>query len=641
MGTFDVRAATDPAEIRRFMGHVLRDLEALEIMLAGGLIERDVQRVGVEQELCMVDRYWRPAPLVDEVLAALDDPHATTELARFNIEFNLPPVPFGGDCLSRMEAQLSEKLARLREIMRGYEGEVLLTGILPTIRSMDLHLDNLCSRDRYKLLFKSLRKLRGGPFDYHIRGIDELISRQEYPTFEFANNAFQVHLQTHPGNFVNRYNFAKLITAPVLAAAVNSPMLVGKRLWQETRIAVFQQAIDTRGGSWEIRENRPRVSFPRQWISHSILEIFRDDVARFRPLLVADGGEDALQVLADGGIPHLRALTVFSGTVYRWNRACYGTVAGKPHLRIENRYLPSGPSVVDEVANAAFWLGLMNGITAAYEDLPSKISFDCVLDNFVRAARMGLDATFTWLDGRPVSAPELILTELLPLARSGLERAGIDTPDIDRFLTILRKRVESQRTGASWLLRNFAGLQPSGNANEALVALTAAMAARQHDGIPVHEWPPAELREAGDWINTFGQVGQFMTTELFTVQEEDLVDLVVNIMHWKNIHHVPVETLNGRLVGLISAGAMINRPRPPDGSTACAREVMEPAPVTVAPDTPTLEAIELMNRHHVDCLPVVQDGKLVGIVTENDFVHVARRLLKELQRRRDEGRSGG
>jgi len=258
-------------------------------------------------------------------------------------------------------------------------------------------------------------------------------------------------MQVDPDAFPCSYNAAQLAAAPVLAAGVNAPVLFGKRLWHETRIAVFRQAVDTRGGNLYLREMSPRVHFGTDWVRESVLEIYREDLARFRVLLTPESPpEDALNVLERGGVPRLEALQLFNGTVYRWNRACYGVSGGRPHLRIENRMLPSGPTPADEVANAAFWAGLVLELAHRDPELYRRMDFDEARGNFIAAARLGLGAHLTWLDGARWPAQRLILEELLPMAQAGLQRAGVDSAYIAHYPGIIRERVESRQTGAEW-----------------------------------------------------------------------------------------------------------------------------------------------------------------------------------------------
>jgi len=419
----------------------------------------------------------------------------------------------------------------------------------------------------------------------------------------------------------------------VLAAAVNSPLLFAKRLWAETRIALFQQSLDTRSATLDLRDLSPRVRFGDKWVESSVIELFQEDIARFRVLLATQIAEDPEAVLAAGGVPKLEALQLHNSTVYRWNRPCYGISEGRPHLRIECRALPSGPTVIDEVANAAFWIGAVLGTAEEYGDVTQVLDFDDVKTNCLSAAKLGLNAAMTWTDGRTMSAPRLILDILLPLARRGLELYGVDRADIDRYLGVIHDRVDSGQTGATWMLKSVAHMKGEGTRSERLAAVTAALVRLQREERPVHEWPLAELDEAGGWKQNYLTVEQYMTTHLFTVHEDELVELVAFLMDRKQIRHVLVEDDNHRLVGLVSYRSVL-RLVAESGSGRIeddrpVKEIMDPHPVVVAPSTPTLEAIELMRDHKVSCLPVVQDERLVGIVSERDFMPIAYQLLEE------------
>jgi CBS domain-containing protein/gamma-glutamylcysteine synthetase len=616
------------------MRQLLTDLRALETMLREGLIESDTRRIGAEQELFLVDDRWQPALNSTAILEAVNDPHYTTELGLFNLEINLDPMHFEGDCLSRMEAQLEELLTKLRETAREMGTELIMTGILPTLTKEHLTLDHMTPKPRYFALNAALNRLRGGvPYDFRIKGVDELHITHDSVMVEACNTSFQVHFQVSPAEFARRYNIAQAVAGPVLAAAVNAPLLFDKRLWQETRIALFQQAVDTRGSAPHQRELRPRVRFGNHWIKESVLEIFQEDVARFRVLLATDLDEDPFELLQSGRVPRLQALQLHNGTVYRWNRACYGISAGRAHLRIENRILPSGPTVQDEIANAAFWFGLMNGVANTYEDITAVMEFEDVKANFLAAAQAGLNAQFTWIDGQVSPAQRLICDQLLPLAREGLRAAGIDPKESEHYLQIIDQRVCSGQTGSQWLLKSYAALRKQGTRAERLSALTAAIRQRQQNGQPVHEWSLARIEEGGGWKQSYLRVEQYMDTDLFTVNQDELVDLVANLMLWKHSRHVLVEDNRHRLVGIVSHRTLLRligdeqyqgRKNPIPVSAIMYRD-----PVTVTPETPTLEAIALMRRKGISCLPVVKDEHLVGLVTEQHFMDIARQLLEQ------------
>ncbi len=473
----------------------------------------------------------------------------------------------------------------------------------------------------------------GEPYKLRIEGADELNIEHDSVMLESCNTSFQVHLQVDPERFAHVYNIAQLITAPVMAAAVNSPILFGKHLWHETRIALFQQSVDTRSGSVHMRDLAPRVRFGEAWIRDGAAELFQEDIARFRVLLTRDVDEDPAAVLDGGGTPQLQALQLHNSTVYRWNRPCYGITDGKPHLRIECRVLPSGPTVRDEVANAAFWIGSILGAAEAYDRIPERIQFDDAKANFLAAARHGPKAGFRWLDGKVAGARDLILEDMLPLARSGLVSAGVNESDVDSYLGVVRDRVESRATGARWMLNSIQAMKQHSTRAEWLTALTAAMVARQKAGAPAHMWSNAHLEEGGGGRLSYLRVEQFMTTSLFTVHEDELVDMVAFLMDRNQIRHVLVEDDGHSLVGIVSYRSVLrlmaegfDRAAQP---TPAVKEIMERDPVSVQPDTRTLDAIDLMRQHRVSCLPVVSDGKLVGIVSERDFLPIAYDLLEE------------
>ncbi|HMB70087.1 MAG TPA: CBS domain-containing protein [bacterium] len=628
-----VDSYSDPNRLRLFMRALLSDVMALERMIQSGVIETGIRRIGAEQELCLVDRSFRPTRNAEKILAELDRAHFTPELGTFNLEFNLSPVEFGGDCLSRLEGELNRRMTEAREAAAKHGSEVIMAGILPTLRKTDLDLDAMMPRPRFLALNAALKRLRGGEFELRLTGTDELILKHDNVMLEACNTSCQVHFQVDPTEFAKFYNIAQVVTSPVLAAAVNSPFLFGKRLWKETRIALFQQAVDTRPTGNHVLDRSARVSFGEDWVRGSILDIFREDIARFRVVLGIDIDEDPLSILENGGIPKLKALQLHNSTVYRWNRPCYGVLDGKPNLRIENRALPAGPSVRDEVANAAFWFGLVSGTVELHPDVTTAMTFDNAKNNFLAAARQGLDAQFEGFGGRTVPARELILKKLIPLAREGLQASRIDEADIDKYLGTIEARVRSGRTGAMWQLASFRQMGGDGSVKntERMGALVSASLKRQKEGTPVHEWELADVGEAQEWRSFDHCVEQYMTTELFTVHRDEVIDLVANVMDWKHIRHVPVEDDDGKLVGIVSYRSLLrllardlphHRERP-----VPVAEVMAQNVVTCSPKTTTLEAIRLMREKKVACLPVTVDGRLVGIVSERDFLRVAGALL--------------
>lgn len=474
--------------------------------------------------------------------------------------------------------------------------------------------------------------MRGGPLSIHIKGLDELQLTHDNIMMESCNTSFQVHFQSNAKEFANHYNVAQAITAPVLAVAVNSPLLFGQRLWQETRVALFQHSTDERSRPQLARNQQTRVSFGDRWLQHSVIELFHDQITRFRPIMITQPDENPFEVLARGETPSLSALRMHNGTVWRWNRACYGVHDGVPHLRIENRALPSGPTIVDEVANAAFFTGLMLGVPQTYGEIATRMAFDDAKLNFFRAARHGLDAQFQWIDGQSHNAASLILDHLLPLARQGLHSADVASEDIDKYLGIIEERARGGQTGARWIMKSLSVIGNSASKDATQRRLTSEILANQKQCDPIHRWPVIEKSESEEWEHGYRTVGQFMSTDLFTVSPDDLIDLAASVMDWRHIRHVPVEDQEGRLVGLITHRGllrmMISRANSNTKLTTV-REIMVTDPVTVSPSTSSLEAMEIMRSNRVGCLPVVEGDQLVGIITSYDFLEATAKLFRQ------------
>lgn len=627
-----------PEQIRIFTRAVLRDLQALERMLKEGLVEQGPRRFGAEQEMFLVGDGWRPAPISTRVLDRLANESFTPELALFNLEANLPPEPLGAGTFARVEAHLTECVARARTAARAEGADVVLCGSLPTLVKSDLTLDNITPNPRYYALNQALSAMRGGAYQLRIEGTDELMLEHDSVMLEACNTSCQVHLQVAPEEFVSFYNAAQLVAAPVLAAAVNSPILFGRRLWAETRIALFQQSLDTRSSRISVREMPPRVRFGEGWVRESIAELYAEDLARFRVLLPGDIPEDPIAALDRGELPKLQALQLYNSTIYRWNRPCFGVSGNTAHIRIESRALASGPSVLDEVANAALWTGAVLGVVEQVGDPAGLMPFADARRNFLSAARDGLSAGFRWIDGDRWNAPTLIREVVIPLARRGLEGAGVDSAEVDRYMEVIEARVTSGRTGSQWILDSLQSMEGRGTAGERMAALTAAMVQRQTEGTAVHTWPLARLEEAGEWTQADHRVEQYMNTRPVTINEDELLDLAAFVMDREGVRLLPVEDAEHRLVGLLSYRGILRhlaQQRGPVSDTVPVREVMEQDPVTITPQASTLEAIEKMRRHKVACLPVVQEDRLVGLVTERDFMAVAYELLVErIQRKR-------
>ena len=632
MGT-DVAPERSPEAIRKFTSALLRDLQAMERILSEGMIESDIRRFGAEQEMFLVNEAWRPAPVAVEVLEDIDDDPFTTELARYNLEANLSPRVLEGSCFSDMKEELDGYVERVRKAALRQGADVVLTGILPTLSKSDLSLENITPRARYYALNEAMHHAGGGAFRLRIRGTDELMIEHDSVMLESCNTSFQVHLQVSAEEFAHYYNVAQAVTGPVLTACVNSPLLFGRRLWHETRIALFQQSLDTRGTDLHMREMSPRVHFGGSWLEDSVVELFQEDVANFRVLLATQVEEDPLKILDEGGAPKLQALQLHNGTVYRWNRPCYGISGGKPHLRIECRVLPAGPTTLDEMANTVFWIGAVLGAAKEFPDLVERMDFDDAKSNFLAASRLGLGAGQAWLDGQNGPADRLILETLLPLAHRGLSDYPVDPGEVTRYLGVIEERVKAGVTGSSWALGSLRRLKKAGTPGEKLAAIVSATVRQQTEGIPIARWEPAHLHEAGGWKHHYVRVEQYMTTALTTVNQDELVELVAYLMDLRQIRHVLIEDNDHRLVGIVSYRSilrlMAQGRTQAEAESMPVSEVMERHPATVTPETTTREAIRQMRGHKVSALPVVKGGQLVGLVSEIDFMPMAYHLLEE------------
>jgi len=617
MGDFKVRKIKNAKDSNKMYQQALQDIAVFEQMLQDDIFDNGDPKIGAEQEICIVNKELEPSQNALKLLDVIDDEHYTNELALFNLEINLEPLPLKDNCFSEMEGELLCLLSQGTEIARYYKDDLLLTGILPTLKYHHLQFDYMTPEHRYKTISDRLAELRGKDFDIYVQGVDEVIMSLGSVLFEACNTSFQLHLQIAPKDFVNQHNWSQMIAGPVLSACVNSPILFGNELWAETRIALFKQSLDTRSANKLYRKKLPRVYFGKDWLRNSPADLWKNDITRFPLLVTSDDFEDAELVYKNGGIPNLRGIRLHNGTTYTWNRMCYGFSEEQPHLRIECRYLPAGPTPIDEIANFAFWIGLMNAEPPKGIEFWKNIDFKTVKNNFIKSARYGLNTVFDWF-GKNISAKELILNELLPLAKTGLVKRNISKKDIDKYLGVIENRVKAEVTGASWQVDNFRILADKYGQSIAQKELVRNMIKNQDKNIPVHEWENVNL-EASLILNDVLQVEQFMTTDILTTNEADSLDLVRNILNWYNIHHLPVEDYDGNLVGLITDGLIERLDREFPELCSYAGDAMMTDFITINVKESIEKAINLMNLHHLSGLPVVYKEKLVGILTRRDL----------------------
>ena len=617
MGELYVKSTSAQVDKSDFIRHLLNDVKCLELMLERNLIESGISRIGAEQEFCLISKNWRPEKNADEILKAINDPHFTNELARFNLEINLDPFELTTDCFDKVENQLRKLLQKAAKHASEKDTLILLTGILPTISKTELALEYMTPKPRYRSLNEMVKEMRGADFQLHIKGVDELSITHDSVLMEACNTSFQLHLQIDPDDFVENYNWAQAISGPVLGICANSPLLLGRELWSETRIALFQQSIDTRHSTYALKDQVSRVSFGENWETGTIADIYKNDIAQHKILLSRDINSDSLEDLENGKIPKLKALNTHNGTIYRWNRACYGSTAEAAHLRIENRYIPSGPTISDQMANFAFWIGLMKGRSSGYHNLTDQMDFQDVKANFIKAARTGKQSVLKWKD-RFVSVKDLVTRELLPLAYDGLEKMKVDSETASRLLEIIDQRAVKQ-TGAQWSITNYRRLKRTTRKDDALLALTKNMYENQEKEIPIHDWP--NIPDSTNTHEHASQISHIMSTRLFTVKADDLARLATEIMLWKDIHHMPVECDNGEICGILTWTHMQNfKETYPETSELSVGDIMQENVILAHAEMPIDEAIRLMKQNEIGCLPVVHNQHLIGIVTIKDII---------------------
>jgi hypothetical protein len=468
---------------------VRRCLDALAIMLNGDAFEVDDGMTGLEIELNLIDAQAQPVMRNAEVLAGLGDPTFQPELGQFNLELNARPRRISGDGFGDYERDILDSLRRADRAAANEAGVVLI-GMLPTLAPDHLVLANLSANARYRLLNDEMAGARGEQFHVDISGVERLQSASDSIVPEAACTSVQFHLQVPPDRFAHYWNASQAVAGIQVAIGANSPYFHGRRLWAETRIALFEQATDTRPDELKAQGVRPRVWFGERWIT-SVFDLFEENVRYFPPLLPILEDEDPVSVLEAGGVPRLGELRSHNGTVYRWNRPVYDVMNGRPHLRVENRVTPSGPTVVDLLANAAFYFGLIRQLAEEERPIWSRLPFAAAEDNFHVGARRGIEATVFWPGIGETPVADLVRTVLLPKAYAGLELFGVDRRHRDRLLGVIEDRCRWGRNGAAWQAEAVWAAEHRRGLNRAAALQEMVLRYRslQQSNAPVHTWP--------------------------------------------------------------------------------------------------------------------------------------------------------
>jgi gamma-glutamyl:cysteine ligase YbdK (ATP-grasp superfamily) len=451
--------------------------------------------MGLEIELNLAGPDGTPRMMNAQVLDRIASRDFQTELAMFNLEVNIAPHRLEGRVFDQLSEELSTSLAYAHRKAKEVDAGIVMIGILPTLGRDDLVSSNLSDVDRYTLLNDQIVAARGEDFALDIDGVERLVCTSRSIAPEAACTSVQLHLQVTPSRFADVWNAAQAIAAAQIAVGANSPFLFGHELWRESRPPLFQQSTDTRPPELQAQGVRPRTWFGERWIT-SAHDLFEENLRYFPALLPICDDEDPLKVLDGGGIPKLSELVLHNGTVYRWNRPVYDIAHGVPHLRVENRVLPAGPTVTDVMANTAFYYGLVRALADETKPVWTRMPFEAAASNFEAACRDGIDARFQWpRAGRSggtaeVDAVDLVRDELLPLAAAGLDAWGVEPADRDFYLGVIEERCRLRVNGASWQAATFHQALEKGLARDAaLAATTKRYSELMHAGEPVHTWP--------------------------------------------------------------------------------------------------------------------------------------------------------
>jgi hypothetical protein len=475
-------------ERQRYREKVQLCLDVFERMLVSLTFDSTDPLTGLEMELNLVGDDYLPALVNVGVLEEIADPNFQTELGAYNIEFNVDPRHLPE--LELLESSLRASLNAAEERAHLRDARIVMVGILPTV--MPEHLDRaewMSPSARYAALNDSILAARGEDVHLDIHGVERLSAYASTLAPESACTSVQLHVQVDPQHFAPTWNAAQLLAGPQVAVGANSPYFFGRELWRETRIDLFTQATDTRPPELRNQGVRPRVWFGERWIT-SIFDLFEENVRYFPALLPEVSDEDPVACLDDGVAPRLQELRLHNGTIYRWNRPVYAVVDGRPHVRVENRVLPAGPTVRDVVANAAFFHGALRALADDERPVWSKMTFPTAEENFVESARHGFDARVYWPGLGEVTVDELMLRRLLPLAHEGLESAGVPSHLRDRYLGVIEQRVKTGINGASWQVAAVHALEERGaDRMTALRGMLERYCEGMHSNEPVHTWP--------------------------------------------------------------------------------------------------------------------------------------------------------
>ncbi|GBO85769.1 hypothetical protein [Marinobacter salsuginis] len=479
-----------PEDFERFAAKVRTDLKALTRLLNRPGFGEGESSIGAEVEFYIVNSDLRVQPINTDIAARVQDPQLTVELNRFNLEYNLSPQAFKGSPFARTEQELLTAIRRIDEHAAPLDGELVPIGILPTLRQSDMGAQVMTDEPRYHALSKALLEQRGEPFSIHIGGNDVINLEADDVYMEGANTSFQLHWRVPAHRFVDYFNAVQLVTPVVLALASNSPSLFGHHLWDETRIALFKQSIDSRSPNHKTWRHPPRVYYGNGW-TRSAWELFAASASLYPPIIPLMSEEDPMAVIDRGEVPKLAELRLHQGTTWPWNRAIYDHTEGG-HLRIEIRSMPAGPTAADMCANGLFIIGAALAVLDDIGHLTSILPFHYTEHNFYRAAKYGVGAEIIWPHKDQVQLQDTplltVARELLPRACEALAQTAVDESEIRRLLGIIEGRIETAMSGARWQRHITESLFKTVSPDDAFRTMLSLYMANQKKNTPIHEW---------------------------------------------------------------------------------------------------------------------------------------------------------
>jgi predicted transcriptional regulator len=617
MGSFAITQIENLSQRNVFYKQIFEDIEAFDRLLADGAIDKSDQTFGVEQELCFINHLGEPKNVALQVLKQLKEPQFTNELALFNMEINLDPQSIKGNGLQIMSDQIYALTTKAGKAARKVDADIFMAGILPTITSEHLTFDSMTPIDRYKVLSHELLKLRGKKFEIFLQGVDDLHVKLDTILFEACNTSFQMHLQINPDRFAHFYNWSQFISGPLLSVCTNSPLLFGKELWSENRIALFKQSLDTRIHYNHYREKMPRVYFGDQWLTESPSYLWKNEVARFPLVFRGEGFPSSKDEMTKGLKPGLRSVRLHTGTTYTWNRLCYGVDQNQAHIRIECRYLPAGPTLKDEIANLVFWLGLMKAANYQENDIFNKINFSSVKNNFYKAARYGILSEFDFF-GKNLPAVTLCEETLIPMASKALKEEGMDAGLVDQHLKVIADRIRQNQTGATWMVDNHRKLLSRFKPSLISKILVTTSLEYQKKDVPVSEWQPVIEDKLHYFFHQHFEAltaKDIMSNKIQAISSEATVSFAFHIMEWQDFRHLVVEDQKDRFIGMVCRSDIEQYKDVEDPIILYLHKEVKLVDTT----TPLTEVQDYLQKNPDKAVIVIRDQKTVGIITDNDL----------------------